>query len=945
MPVPASDAIASDGGHGALGVRYALRPFRDLLSETVGQRHLWVELRPKKLIAAWTSDGGGLYHATATISELFDGVYLDVVGVQTLTETLTRKVPGETVAAGTYVYAADRTLYVHLTADANPANTSVVVELGVYVGSHGVYQPVLGPDLLANGTLEAWTGSAPDGWSDYASTEVGTITIDKTTTDPLQGTYAARVTFAAARGYKGIYQNFTVQAGNLYRVSGAYRNTCSTNGIHVKFYVWDGVGTYYLAADGRSIGGGQTVFDDAVGGGEWKRFAFDFVAPSWAIRILIAAQVNSGTETGTVDFDDLKFQYIPRVTYYEPLLSMDNLPTVEAARADSFWGPLSNSLGSLALLNGGGRFEPLLAAYDWLGAQCIVRVGGRFQLGGNEILMDDCPVIASGKLGPPTVSDSRVTFDLEDDRNILLRTLPPRTYNNNGGVDAYTQPDRGRYRPLLWGTKTGIRPVQYDIHYPLGGDPIPQGRYELVDTTDWPVGIVATSPTVYWYDSDESALVRRVTNRCEASGGSTITWVGNGGLEPSKFDVEADEHPIVLTQDNNKIAFETGGGVPLIASLTESLVSGTAYPLDYQTTSDDIAYNLTQAMKAVSGATDILVSMNASTQKMRISKTAGTLKLYCTNSLGGQNKLWDELGFDASSDKTGLLTYDAAYVRYYSADRQVIRCDATGFADDASGTYTGTANAAIEKAPDIARHILRVFLGQPASAVDVASFVAARAGWGAKPCSLYIGELRTVADVFEELETSGNMDLVLKGGIWYCYTRDTSVPAGTPDLVDSDFLSFEAGYDPEDLYGTVTLTYNEAPDGGSVVNPNKEWVGYKANSRTEMGETTSAAVALRHGRPNQKTFRTCLRDKADAAYPLAGSRLEAIATQAQTKRRRFRFATKGKALLVPVNGKIRLTRTKGLDATGALSQVLVRVLSKRDDWARWASDVEAIEVI
>jgi len=202
-----------------------------------------------------------------------------------------------------------------------------------------------------------------------------------------------------------------------------------------------------------------------------------------------------------------------------------------------------------------------------------------------------------------------------------------------------------------------------------------------------------------------------------------------------------------------------------------------------------------------------------------------------------------------------------------------------------------------------------------------------------------------VASVFEELETTGNFDLILKGGIWYCIPRDNSVPAGTPDLVDADYLSFEQGYNPEDLFGTVTLTYNEAPDGGDPIQPGTAHIGYTPHSRTEMGEVTDATIVLRHGRPHQRSFATCLRDKDDAAYPLAGSRLEEIAAEAQTKRRRFRFRTKSKALQVPVNGKIRLTRARGLDTTGALSNVLVRVISKRDDWARWVSDIEAVEVI
>jgi hypothetical protein len=48
---------------------------------------------------------------------------------------------------------------------------------------------------------------------------------------------------------------------------------------------------------------------------------------------------------------------------------------------------------------------------------------------------------------------------------------------------------------------------------------------------------------------------------------------------------------------------------------------------------------------------------------------------------------------------------------------------------------------------------------------------------------------------------------------------------------------------------------------------------------------------------------------------------------------------------VPVNGKIRLTRMRGLGTTDAPSNILVRVLSKKAAWARWISDVEAIEVV
>jgi hypothetical protein len=930
MPSPASDAIASDVGHGSPGVRSNLRPFRDLLSETAGQRHLWVEMRPKKVFASWTAAAGGVY--TKAITETFDGVALDIVSVQTLSETLLRTERSSAVVAGSFYYDGT-TLSIHLTADANPSGTTVVALLGVHIGSHGVHQPLFMVDRLTNGSLEAWTGTTPDGWTKTES--AGSVTIDKTASDPLEGGFAARVTFAssAAAVNARIEQQFStaVNKGLMYRYSGAYRITSATNLLRVELQILNDFDGNEVSSDGRTVvTPGSPFLTDVDGSGIWKRFAFDFVCPT-GVKVRAQAVVVSGTQSGTVDFDDLKLQPISRFAYYEPLLAAGSLPTIEAARADSFWGAMSSALGSLSILNGNGRFEPLLAAYDWLGADCIVRVGGKFQLGGNETFLEDCPVIASGKLGAPTVTDSGVAFDLQDDRKLLSQTLPTRTYNNNGGTDAYNQPDRGRVRPLLFGSKEGMRPVQYDVNTPYSGAPVPQGIYELVDCDDWPTGIYLFD-NFDWYADETAAQARNATLRNRVPGiapqSNGITQV----LTTGRFTMLRDQRPVIITSDNNKLVFDIGGG-----SFTVTLPVGTYTMYDHRGANDvGLLATLGTGMRAVSGAGDITVTFTDTAQKVRIAKNAGTLNLRCATGADVQTSLWDVLGFEAATDKTGALSYDADNVFTSPAQSQTIRISATGFKDD--GTYTGSSGLPIEKAPDIALFLLRVILGVPASSIDTASFVAARAV-ATRPCSLYIGESRTVADVFAELETSGNMDLILSGGIWRCVTRDTSVPAGTPDLVDADILEFSSAYSPDDLFGTVRLTYNDSPDNPEP-GANFDW---SPHARTAMGEVTDASIALRFARPDQRTFKTCLRDAADATTNPA--RLQEIATQCSTKRRRFTFKTKGKALQVPVGGKIRLTRAKGLDTTGALLQVLVRVLSKRDDWARWTSDITAIEVV
>lgn len=912
MPAPASDAIASDVGHGALGLRYGLRPFRDLLSETVGQRHLWVEMRPKTLVSAWTSDGGGLYHATGGVAETFDGLTLPVVGVRTLTETLVRYEAGRVLVAGTYSWSeSTHALYVYLTAGASPASTTVVAELGVHVGSHGVVHPILGPDRLTNGTLEAWTGTVPDGWS---HSETAGVTLDKTMSDPLQGEYAACLTFTAAVGPAGadLYQDFTtLVAGQVYRISGAYRS--SQPNLFAHLAVWD-TAAAFLSSDGRTMSGIYAMSDSSAV--EWRRFAFDFVCPSWAtVRVQVTARTPAGTQSGTVDFDDVKLQHVQRYAYHEPLLSADSVPTIEAARADAFWGEMSSALGSLSPLNGGGRLEPLIAAYDWLGADAIVRVGGRFQLGGNETLIEDCPIIATGKLGAPTVTDSGVTFDLEDDRKVLALTLPLQRYQDLGAIGIIAA-DLGRYRPLLWGQKENIRAVRVSKAGP--GANLGLGIYEVFSTADAATYTQPTTGLVELHSYvDETAATEQNPLRRKV-------LVGPSGYDPPTgwFSLQEDVRIIEVVAGENDFLDFSIGGTPYAAVVAPGL---------YWWAASELGTTIRTSLNAVAGAGTFvtLPSYDLSAGgKVTIAKAAGTFAVLTGTGANKDRSLWPELGFTSSADVAAAASQTSDTGMFVDCDTQhILRLTSEGFVDDVSGTYTGTGYLNVALAPDIAHFILRVLLKVPAASIDTASFVAARAT-SPRTCSLYVGTSRTVAELFAQLETTGDMDIALEGGVWYCRPRDTSTPTGTPSLVDADFLSFESYYDPDDLYQTVTLAYDESADGDS-------W---------RAGQEVWPAVGLRHGRANERTFETCLRDEAEATTS-PSSRLQEITVQAWTKRRRFRFSTKGKALQVPVGGKLLLTRTKGLDTTGALSGLLVRVLSKRDDWARWVSDVEAIEVI
>ena len=916
MPVPASDAIASDIGHGALGVRYGLRPMRELLAETSGQRHVWAELRPKKVLSSvsWTDGGGGTYYYQA-VGATFDGVMLRVVGVKTLTETLTQLEYGRALTVGTWEAAGDW-VYVRLTGDADPAATTVIVELGIHVGSHGVVQPLFASERLVNGGLEAWTGSTPDGWTLGVDVSAGSITLDKTATDLLGGAYAARFTLSAATGYYHLYQGLataSVAVGGLYRISGAYRSTCAPGGVGFELWVTDGTAAC-VGSDGRTIVGGTIpILRDSAGAGVWQRFAFDFVMPSWAnVYPIVRAQTLSGTQTGTVDIDDVKLQPIARYAFHEPLLTLEGLPSIDVARQDAFYGPVSVGLGNLVLANGHRRFDAAVASLDWTNMDVVIRVGGRFGNGGNEILFEDTGVALLALASDPIVTDTSLTLRLSDARSALTQNIPSRYYTPTEFPDLAEQ-DRGRTRPLVFGTVLNIPPARLSKQA-AGGGLLGLGVYEVADVSEAPNGTkIMTSLASY---IDEEAAAKQDTTRRKTQGNPSGYTVATGALE-----VDADYRIIEIVSGRNDYLDFTYNGTTYAAQMSPGLHWWAAGKLG-----DAIKLALNNAVPGSNPFLDPYYDLDTG-GKVTISVGLNTWGVLTGTGANKHRSLWPDLGFTTGSDLVAAVDQTSDAEMFTDCDsRHIIRVTLGGFADDSSGTYTGSASATIEKAPDVALYLMNRHLKIPLASIDVASFVAARASH-AEPLSVYLGAggvAPQAMEILEIIEVGAGADICLEGSLWVWRTRDTSTPAGVVDLFDYDLLTWEAGYNAEDYYSVVQVAYKLDPDG----------------MKESIVQQTTSAVALRFGRPQQRTFRTYLRDEADAT-----TRLGEIATEASTKRRRFRFTAKGKLLLTPVGAKVRVNRTRGLGTSGILSQVLVRILSKADNLSTWTSFVEAVEVV
>ncbi len=908
MPVPAAESIVSDIGHGAFGGRYGLRRFSEMLGQTCGQRQLWIELRPQKLLtpANWQGPVSNAY--AYTIAETWDGRILDIVGVKTDTETLTRveSLARCQAAAGRFYYN-DATLYVRLTGDVDPDTLNVVAQFGVFVGSHGVAQPTLGPSRITNGTFEAWTGAVPDGWS---HSESAGITLGKESTIVYEGTYSAKETFAAAaNGATGeLSQTFSdLAVGQAYRFSLAYRVSAA---ITVRLYAWDTVGVYVLS-DGRSTGNAAAFDFLPPERDEWRRLTFDFVAATATTRFVIwARNVTGAALTGVAYFDDVKLQPIHRFEYQQPLVSFGGFPTIESRRSDAFYGPVSVGIGDIALANGNGYLESLLAAYDWIGAEVILRVGGRFPGGANEVLMEDCPIVETARVAGLTVTDREVRLRLDNERTIYRESLPRRRYDEATYANL-AQQDKGRCRPIVFGVVTGMRPARRS----LTADGY--GVYEIADVADAPGAGIKTIDYIYAYESEEAATARDSTRRIilSASSGELTADLTNG-----IFTIDRDVKPIRVTYENNRVDFDIGGGA-LVSELLPGLYHVELVPEFGDPAS--IAGYLAGRMNADAGTADITVTYGESTHKFTIAKGAGTLNLLCATGANKHRAMWKVLGFNPNTDRTGALTYTADATTFGSVDEHIIRCDATAYRDDTSGTYTGTASATIQLAPDIVRALLHCWMKVPLAQIDTASFVAARAVC-TQNLAVYLGAERSIAELFEAIEASVHADITLEGGVWYFRPRDTSTPADIVDAYDYDILpGFEGDYDPEDYYEIVVVGYSPDPVTGEP----------------KVEQKTTSSVGARWNRHKQRTWQTYLSLAANVT-----ARRDAIATLASTKRRRYRLLVKGKALQLVPGKKLRITRSAGLGTT-APSALLVRVLGARHDWAAWASDLDVVEVV
>lgn len=930
-------------GHGTLGLRSGLRSFRELTEQSYCGRRAYLDLPVGRLVDAttWALSAGAMY--LAPVSATQDGVTLVVVAVETLTGDHLAAVESSAMCQGTAgsYYHDGTSLYVRLSDDANPSGTEVLVSYLRRFGTRGSFDPVFGPERLANGGFETYTGgSVVSGGALFTSwTQEGTAVERTLSPEPCIGVVSVRLQPVSgglgASAMGGLKQTYDMTNGVSYILSGAYRtDPHMPAGLTARIRVLVDTGTW-LDVLGRNASTAATLeLGHALShtGGQWRRFVFAFRCTGAGggtrtnVAILLTNASGGAITTGWAEFDAVSLRAVYRYEYAEPRLSSGGLPAVEIGNSDPFMGAELVGLGSVRLLNSDdGYMEDLFGDFDVIGRKAQLYLSGAHD-DSQEITGSDWWAGFGGVVQAVTVSDQAASLDLQDLRSLLAAVLPQRRADRQM-FPAVSSVDEGKPRALLFGRKTGIRPIRIGVdattNLPL---------YEVVDTTD----AVGTAPfavsAVYAYLDQEAADQQDTTRRVTLSVSQYSATSASGRVQltnnPGPFVVVGA--PSTAAADGQQVGFNDAfdvsyGGTP-----------GTAYLNPGVYTADTLATEVARALNVLNPAS-FTCTYSTSTHTFTIGYSGiGTLSLLLSSGTNVHRGAWALLGFTATADKTGATSYASDVALYAStqADAIVLRVDASGHTDDASGTYTGTAAALIERAPDVLRFLLRKILKRPATEIDATSFVAGRTTT-AQILGLYLGGAgsdagMTLQEVIDRLEASCHADAVIDGsGVWYWSPRGTSSATiaeealTAPVLRDRDILSFETSKSADGIYEAAEVHYDQDP----------------STDQPKTVVVSAPYVRLLHGRSGSRGgFPTFLRNYDDALAQAWNLLLLGVIS-----RRRVKLTTKGLLLDALPGDLVRVQRTRmmGAELAGMANEDVFRILRLRVDPLTHVVEVEA----
>jgi hypothetical protein len=798
-------------------------------------------------------------------------------------------------------------LYVNLTDDSNPSDTTIVSHLGYHFATRAQIHPTLGADLLSgDGDFEDWTAGVPDNWNDGTGDGV----LAEETSDTYKGNSSAKLSLVGTEGddWKQIYYTVSDPVdGGIYRLCGYYKTDITTGSNVAQIKIKDSSDAKTVWSDGRLIRGDvQIPMDDTAG--YWRYFCFDFYwnAAELPNDMQVELFISGTSAVADVYFDNVSVKRVWRYEFYEPRMTDSAIPATTSGSNDIFFGGKRTSTGGVGFINHDKFFEVAGGQLEWINQRSTIFVGGRFLSDplaaasapdafdeGQEILFNDMRQAYSGLIQRLKVSDTLAQLDMQDVRTYFHIKLPRRVYADTDFANLYTTDWQGKVRPIFFGAKTNITPARID--YETGTNKY--GKYEICDCTDAPNGIKAVD-AVYAYTDKTQAALKSSANRITLTEDTHYTV----DLTLGRFTVDVDIGPyVIVAGENDVLDFNDGGAQQAV--LTAGLYTAAGLASHIQTQVD-------------AESTDtITCTYSDSTNKFTLASDGGTFQLLLKTGTNKERSAYKLLGFTDSADKTGSTSYAGDDATFTDADtNHVLRCDAQGYKDDASGTYTGSANALIEIGADICRVLLIKFMDRPTSVIDEVSFVDARSR-STETLTMFINKSTSSKDIFERLEFSNIANIVIDGeGVVHYEVYVGTVPASTKTIYERDIQSFEAQKGYQDVYQTIRVLYDQDPSTG------------EARAR----EATDTSVRVRLGRQEIKEFPTYLK-YSDNATSVCNRMLE-LSKQAA---RKLTLGVLGGSLIDhKVGDKVRLERDRALGSSGELAQESFRILSVKKDYIK-----------
>jgi hypothetical protein len=378
-------------------------------------------------------------------------------------------------------------------------------------------------------------------------------------------------------------------------------------------------------------------------------------------------------------------------------------------------------------------------------------------------------------------------------------------------------------------------------------------------------------------------------------------------LTTGRIAINQDLKAIEVTLKNNRGTFYDG------SADQHAWVNPGVY------TPQELAFQFGGCMFALAWNNSFTGGYTNSTSKVTLT-SHGTAYFKCGS--GDFKDMYRLLGF-TQDDTAAASTSDVGESKITNdVDQEyILRVNGQGYKDDASGTYTGSANALIETGSDILRTILVAFLKRPASIIDEASFQFSR-DRAPESLSVHMNSEMSIKDIMETLEHSNvaNISIGGDGTVFYdVYVGD--VPASAVLLEDNDFVSFATKWVDADVYKTVRVYYGQDPEGAAY--PFK----YTQNNDVET----------RFGRPEVKEFFTWI-----TAEDGAQTTSFRMAELAKAPPRQIIGAVRGKLLDHRVGQKIRVTRDRAAASGGLLSSSAFRIITLRHNFALGISQFIAV---